>query len=285
MRYHRPSTFEGAAKLAANASGVTRFLSGGTDILVQLRSGMVTPDDLIDVKNIPGVNEITRTEDGGWRIGAAVPGAMLGANAELVADWPGVVEGMELVGSTQIQNRASLTGNLCNASPAADGVPGLVAAAATVTVVGPNGTRSAMVEEIPTGPGKTSLRPGEVISGINLPPRGKDGGDAYLRFIPRSEMDIAVVGCAVNLRLDGKEVAEARVALAAVAPKVLVVPEAAETLVGTTLDEGTLEALAAASSAACRPIDDKRGTIEFRTDVAGVLAKRAAKIAYARARG
>ena len=285
MRYHRPSTFEGAAKLAANASGVTRFLSGGTDILVQLRSGMVTPDDLIDVKDIPGVNEITRTEDGGWRIGAAVPGAMLGANAELVADWPGVVEGMELVGSTQIQNRASLTGNLCNASPAADGVPGLVAAAATVTVVGPNGTRSAMVEDIPIGPGQTSLRPGEVISGINLPPRGKDGGDAYLRFIPRSEMDIAVVGCAVNLRLDGNEVVEARVALAAVAPKVLVVPEAAETLVGTTLDEGTLEALAAASSAACSPIDDKRGTIEFRTDVAGVLAKRAAKIAYARARG
>ncbi len=285
MRYHRPSTFEGAAKLAANASGVTRFLSGGTDILVQLRSGMVTPDDLIDVKDIPGANEITRTEDGGWRIGAAVPGAMLGANAELVADWPGVVEGMELVGSTQIQNRASLTGNLCNASPAADGVPGLVAAAATVTVIGPNGTRSAMVEDIPTGPGQTSLRPGEVISGINLPPRGKDGGDAYLRFIPRSEMDIAVVGCAVNLRLDGNEVVEARVALAAVAPKVLVVPEAAKTLVGTTLDEGTLEALAAASSAACSPIDDKRGTIEFRTDVAGVLAKRAAKIAYARARG
>ena len=285
MRYHRPSTFEGAAKLAANASGVTRFLSGGTDILVQLRSGMVTPDDLIDVKDIPGVNEIARTEDGGWRIGAAVPGAMLGANAELVADWPGVVEGMELVGSTQIQNRASLTGNLCNASPAADGVPGLVAAAATVTVVGPNGTRSAMVEDIPTGPGKTSLRPGEVVSGINLPPRGKDGGDAYLRFIPRSEMDIAVVGCAVSLRLDGNEVAEARVALAAVAPKVLVVPEAAEALVGTTLDEGTLEALAAASSAACSPINDKRGTIEFRTDVAGVLAKRAAKIAYARARG
>ena len=285
MRYHRPSTFEGAAKLAANASGVTRFLSGGTDILVQLRSGMVTPDDLIDVKDIPGVNEIARTEDGGWRIGAAVPGAMLGANAELVADWPGVVEGMELVGSTQIQNRASLTGNLCNASPAADGVPGLVAAAATVTVVGPNGTRSAMVEDIPTGPGKTSLRPGEVVSGINLPPRGKDGGDAYLRFIPRSEMDIAVVGCAVSLRLDGNEVAEARVALAAVAPKVLVGPEAAEALVGTTLDEGTLEALAAASSAACSPINDKRGTIEFRTDVAGVLAKRAAKIAYARARG
>ncbi len=285
MRYHSPSTFEEAAQLAASASGVTRFLSGGTDVLVQLRSGMVTPDDLIDVKGIPGASEITRTEDGGWRIGAAVPGAVLGANAGLVADWPGVVEGLELVGSTQIQERASLTGNLCNASPAADGVPALMAAEATVTVVGPNGTRVAKVEDIPTGPGTTSLGPGEVISGINLPPRGENGGDAYLRFIPRSEMDIAVVGCAVNLRLDGDTVAEARVALGAVAPTVLVVPEAAGALVGTVLDESALEALAAASSAACSPIDDKRGTIEFRTEVAGVLAKRAAKIAYSRAKG
>ena len=285
MRYHSPSTFEEAAQLAAGASGVTRFLSGGTDVLVQLRSGMVTPDDLIDVKGIPGASEIARTEDGGWRVGAAVPGAMLGANAELVADWPGVVEGLELVGSTQIQERASLTGNLCNASPAADGVPALMAAEATVTVVGPNGTRVAMVEAIPTGPGTTSLGPGEVISGINLPPRGKNGGDAYLRFIPRSEMDIAVVGCAVNLRLDGDTVAEARVALGAVAPTVFVVSEAAEAIVGTVLDEGALEALAAASSAACSPIDDKRGTVEFRTEVAGVLARRAAKIAYTRAKG
>ena len=285
MRYHSPSTFEEAARLAAGASGVTRFLSGGTDVLVQLRSGMVTPDDLIDVKGIPGASEIARTADGGWRIGAAVPGAMLGANAELVADWPGVVEGLELVGSTQIQERASLTGNLCNASPAADGVPALMAAEATVTVVGPNGTRVAMVEDIPTGPGTTSLGPGEVISWINLPPRGENGGDAYLRFIPRSEMDIAVVGCAVNLRLEGDSVAEARVALGAVAPTVLVVPEAAAALAGTVLDDGALEALAVASSAACKPIDDKRGTIEFRTDVAGVLAKRAAKIAYSRAKG
>ena len=285
MRYHRPSTFAEAAQLAAGATGTTRFLLGGTDVLVQLRLGMETPDDLIDVKGIPGTSEIARTEDGGWRIGAAVPGVVLGENADLVSDWPGVVEGMELIGSTQIQSRATLIGNLCNASPAADGVPGLVAAAATVTVVGPDGTREAKVEDIPIGPGKTSLRPGEVISAINLPPRGAGGGDAYLRFIPRSEMDIAVVGCAVSLRLDGNTVAEARVALGAVAPTVLVVPEAAEAIVGTTVGEAELDLLAAASSAACRPIDDKRGTVEFRTDVAGVLAKRSAKIAYGRAKG
>ena len=285
MHYHRPSTFEEAARIAADTSGVTRFLLGGTDVLVQLRSGMVSPDDLIDLKGIPGVDKVARLEDGGWHIGVAVPGVQLAANAELIADWPGVVEGLELVGSTQIQGRATLIGNLCNASPAADGVPCMVTAGASVTVVGPNGTRSMLVEDIPVGPGKTSLGPGEVISGINLPPRGENGGDAYLRFIPRTEMDIAVVGCALNLRLDGDRVTEARVALGAVAPKVVVVPEAAEAMIGSTLDGDTLGRLASAASAACSPINDKRGTIEYRTQVAGVLARRVARIAYSRAKG
>ncbi|PQV56025.1 carbon-monoxide dehydrogenase medium subunit [Defluviimonas denitrificans] len=285
MRYHTPATFEAAAALAAEASGVTRFLAGGTDVLVQLRAGMVTPDDLIDLKKIDGVKTMARTKDGGWQIGVAVSGAELGANAALVADWPGVVEGMELVGSTQVQGRATLVGNLCNGSPAADSVPGLVAAGATVTVTGPSGSREVPVGEIPAGPGKTALKKGEVISGVTLPPRGKNGGDAYLRFIPRTEMDIAVVGCAVNLRLDGDKIAEARVVLGAVAPTVIVVPEAAKAIIGTTLDDAALEKLAQAASAACKPIDDKRGTVAFRTDVAGVLARRAAKIAYDRAKG
>ena len=285
MRYHTPSTFEAASALAAEAAGVTRFLAGGTDVLVQLRAGMVTPDDLIDLKKIDGVKAMTRTKDGGWQIGVAVSGAELGANAALVADWPGVVEGMELVGSTQVQGRATLVGNLCNGSPAADSVPGLVAAGATVTVTGPSGSREVPVGEIPAGPGKTALKKGEVISCVTLPPRGKNGGDAYLRFIPRTEMDIAVVGCAVNLRLDGDRIAEARVVLGAVAPTVITVPEAAKAIVGTTLDDSALDALAHTASAACKPIDDKRGTVAFRTDVAGVLARRAAKIAYDRAKG
>lgn len=285
MRYHTPSTFEAASALAAEAAGVTRFLAGGTDVLVQLRAGMVTPDDLIDLKKIDGVKAMTRTKDGGWQIGVAVSGAELGANAALVADWPGVVEGMELVGSTQVQGRATLVGNLCNGSPAADSVPGLVAAGATVTVTGPSGSREVPVGEIPAGPGKTALKKGEVISCVTLPPRGKNGGDAYLRFIPRTEMDIAVVGCAVNLRLDGDRIAEARVVLGAVAPTVITVPEAAKAIVGTTLDDAALDTLAQAASAACKPIDDKRGTVAFRTDVAGVLARRAAKIAYDRAKG
>lgn len=285
MRYHTPATFQDAARIAATAGGVTRFLAGGTDVLVQLRAGMVTPDDLIDIKHIPGVAEITQTADGGWRIGVSVSGVQLGAHQGLVADWPGVVEGMNLVGSTQVQGRATLTGNLCNGSPAADSVPGLIAAGAMAEVTGPDGLRRVAVEEIPKAPGKTTLQPGEVISALLLPPRGRGGGDAYLRFIPRTEMDIAVVGCAVNLRLQGVVVTEARVALGAVAPRVILVPGAASALVGSTLDAAALDALVAAVRAAATPISDKRGTAAFRTQVVGVLARRAAKAAYARAKG
>lgn len=283
MRYHAPATFEEAVSIAAGASGVTRFLAGGTDVLVQLRSGLVTPDDLIDLKKIPGTGQITRLKDGGWRIGVAVSGAELGAHAALVADWPGVVEGMELVGSTQVQGRATLTGNLCNGSPAADSVPGLVAAGARVTVQGPTGTREIAVEDVPAGPGKTTLAPGEIITAITLPPRGNHAGDAYLRFIPRTEMDIAVVGCAVSLVRDGDRVVSARVALGAVAPTVLLVDACAKAIEGTTLDEAALAALTKAAEAAAKPISDKRGTKEFRIEVAGVLARRAAVIAYERA--
>ena len=160
MRYHTPTSFEDAAAIAASASGKTRFLAGGTDVLVQMRAGSFTPDDLIDLKHIPGVADIVKLPDGGWRIGVAVPGIVLGRHAALVADWPGVVEGMELVGSTQIQGRATLAGNLCNGSPAADSVPGMIAAGARVTVTGPKGSREMAVEDMPKGPGKTGLAAG-----------------------------------------------------------------------------------------------------------------------------
>lgn len=285
MRFHTPKTFENAVAIAAAASGQTRFLAGGTDVLVQLRAAMVVPDDLIDLKHIPGVKEITRSADGGWRIGIAVSGAELGRHAGLGADYPGVVEGMQLVGSTQVQGRATLVGNLCNGSPAADSVPAMVAAGAWVSVIGPDGVRDVKVEDIPAGPGRTTLKPGEVITGIALPPRVANAGDAYLRFIPRTEMDIAVVGVAVNLRLDGDRISEARIALGAVAPKILLVPAAARAIIGTTLDDAALDALAAAAIAASTPISDKRGTAEFRKDIVGVLVKRAARIALNRAKG
>ncbi len=283
MHYHTPTSFDEAITIAAKATGVTRFLAGGTDVLVQLRADIVTPDTLIDIKRIAGVSDITRAADASWQIGVAVTGAEMTGHDGLSRDWPGLVEAMDLVGSTQIQGRATLTGNLCNGSPAADSVPAMIAAGASVSVRGPDGTREVAVEDIPTGPGRTSLAAGEVVVAVNIPARADSSGDAYLRFIPRTEMDIAVVGCGVNLTLDGDTVTRARVALGAVAPTVLLVAEAADAIIGTKLDDAALDALAGAASAACNPIDDKRGTAKFRVHVAGVLAKRAAKIAYGRA--
>lgn len=284
MNYHSPTSFADAVALAAGAGGITRFMAGGSDVLVQLRLDLVTPDDLIDIKRIAGVRDITREADGGWRIGIAVTGAEITEHQGLGRDWPGLVEAVGLIGSTQVQGRATLAGNLCNASPAADSVPAMVAAGVSVTVTGPHGDRVLAVEEIPVGPGKTCLRKAEMVSAVHVPARGKGGGDAYERFIPRSEMDIAVVGCAVNLRVDGDTVTEARMALGAVAPTVVVVRGTADALVGTRLDDAVLAALADLAEAACNPINDKRGTIGFRTHVAGVLARRVARTAYDRAR-
>jgi len=285
MKYHTPASFADASAIAAEAHGVTRFLAGGTDVLVQMRSDIVTPEDLIDVKHIDGVKDITQNADGSWTIGIAVAGAEMTEHPTLGQEWPGLVEAMDLIGSTQVQGRATLVGNLCNGSPAADSVPAQIAAGVTVTVTGPNGTRDVAVEDIPSGPGRTALQKGELISALHVPARGDNAGDAYLRFIPRTEMDIAVVGCGISLRVDGDVITEARVSLGAVAPTVLLVADAAKAIIGTTLDDAALDSLAKAAEAACSPIDDKRGTIEFRTEVAGVLAKRTAKIAYARAKG
>ena len=284
LRYEAPETLDAAVALLAGASEEARVLAGGTDLLVQLRADMIEPGLVVDVKRIPEMREIV-AEDGGFRVGAAVSGAELGEHADLKAAWPGVVEAAELIGSTQIQGRATLGGNLCNASPAADSVPALIAAGALASVAGPNGRREVPVEEIQTGPGKTSLAKGELVVSFLLPARPARSGDAYLRFIPRTEMDIAVVGAGVSLTLDDSGVCStARVSLGAVAERVLLVSEAADALIGTAVDEAALETLAAAASRACRPIDDKRGTKEFRVKVAGVLARRAAQTALERAR-
>ena len=284
MRYEAPETIEATVELLAAEAGQAQVLAGGTDLLVQLRAGLVEPDLVVDVKRIDALRSISE-EAGGFRVGAAVSGAELGEHAGVRAAWPGVVEATELIGSTQIQGRATMVGNLCNASPAADSVPAMVAAGATASVVGPDGRREIPVEEVAVGPGKTSLAKGELVESIFLPARPGHSGDAYLRFIPRTEMDIAVVGAGVNITLDDAGVCQAaRVALGAVAERVLLVEDAAKALIGTSLDEAALANLAAAASAACRPIDDKRGTKEFRIEVAGVLARRAAGIALERAR-
>ena len=270
--------------MLAEAGGKARPLAGGTDFIVQLRSKMISPEVVVDLKHIPELLGV-REEGGGFRVGAAVPGAVLAENQAVAAMWPGVLEAFELIGSTQIQGRASLGGNVCNASPAADTTPAMIAAGVTCEIAGPGGRREAKVEDVVTAPGRTSLGNGEFVVSFFLPPRPPRTGDAYLRFIPRTEMDIAVVGVGVCVSLDGGGTCTAaRVGLGAVAPRPLLVPEAAEALVGTNLDDEAMASLAAAASAACDPIDDKRGTKVYRTKVAGVLARRAAGIAGERAR-
>lgn len=281
LSYLAPSTPEAASKALAAAG--SRALSGGTDLLVQLRAGRIKLDTIVDLKKIPAALGV-REEGGSFMIGAATSGAVLGEHTGLVRAWPGVVEGANLIGSTQVQGRASLGGNLCNGSPAADGVPALIAARATCIVVGPNGRREAAIESIVTGPGKTSLALGEFVLEFRLPVRPARASDAYLRLIPRTEMDIAVAGAGVNLVLDaGGIIIEAHVAIGAVAPTALLVTDAGAALVGGKLDAHRLAAIDAAVRAACRPISDKRGTADYRTKIAGVLARRAALIAYDRA--
>jgi len=282
LEYMAPTSPEEAAALLANDGA--KPLSGGTDLLVQMRSGRKV-GRLVDMKRIPGAMGIRR-EGGAFVIGAATPCAALGEDAALVAAWPGVVEGANLIGSTQIQGRATIAGNLCNASPAADSVPALIAADAVCIVVGPNGRREMAAVDMCTGPGRNSLGSGEFVLEIRLPERPARASDAYLRAIPRTEMDIAVVGCGVSLALDANgTVTAARVSLGAVAPTALLVADAGAALIGSKLEEAALAKLDQAARAAAKPIADKRGTVEYRTAMAGVLARRVALIAYARAGG
>ncbi len=285
IKYLAPGTIEEAVKAMQAAGGKGFVLAGGTDLLVQMRSGAREPQTIVDVKKIPEMTTIEELPGGGFRIGAAVSGAVIGEHKKLVAAFPGVVEAINLIGSKQVQGRASAGGNLCNSSPAADSVPAMVAAGVTVQIAGPNGRREVPVEKFPTAPGRNCLQPGEIVVSLTLPAPAAGSSDAYLRLIPRTEMDIAVVGIGVSLTLKDGTVTAARVGLGAVAPTVLLVEDAAKALVGSKLDDAALEKAAAACRAACKPINDKRGTIEYRTKISGVLLKRAAKIAAQRASG
>ncbi len=284
VRYEAPETLQAAVTLLVGATGTARILAGGTDVIVQMESELIEPALLVDIKKIKDMRQIA-SENDGFHVGAAVPGMEIVNHVAFCRAWPGVVEGVKLIGSIQIKGRASMGGNLCNGSPAADSVPALVAAGAIARIIGPNGTREMPVENIPIGPGKTALAKGEIVVSFFLPSRPAHSADAYQRFTPRTEMDIAVVGVGVNLTLDNRGICTAaRVALGAVAPTVLLVKDAADALIGTCVDDAALDRLAKAASAACRPIDDKRGTKEYRVKVAGVLAKRTAQQALERAR-
>jgi CO/xanthine dehydrogenase FAD-binding subunit len=284
MRYEAPSSVDEAVALLSKANGSARILAGGTDLLVQIRAGMANPEVVVDIKNIAETRKIEAV-DGGFRVGAAVSGAEINEHPELSSTWPGLAEAVDLIGSTQIQGRASMGGNLCNASPAGDSVPAMIADGLIAEIVGPKGKREVAVEDIATGPGKTSLADGEFIVAFRIAAKPANTGDAYLRLIPRTEMDIAVVGAGVCLTLDASGTCTAaRVVVGAVAPTARLVADGAAALIGSKVDAAALDKLDAAAQAACSPITDKRGTIEYRTKVAGVLARRAATIALERAR-
>ncbi len=282
--YAAPQTVEAAVSLLGAANGDARVMAGGTDILVQLHADLIDPDLIVDIKNIPELCTITEEADG-FRVGAAVSGMALMDHAGFNAAWPGVMEGVALIGSIQVKGRASIGGNLCNASPAADSVPPLIAAGAVANIAGPGGLRVVPVEDIITGPGATSLDQGEIIVSFTFPQSPAHSGDCYLRLTPRTEMDIAVVGAGVNLTMDDNGVCvAARVVLGAVAPTPLLASDAADALIGTQVDDAALAEMATATSAACDPISDKRGTKQYRIKTAAVIARRAAERALERAR-
>jgi carbon-monoxide dehydrogenase medium subunit len=282
--YELPEALQQACQRLAHLGPQARVLAGGTDLIVQMRSGRLSPDHVIDLKRLPGLVGITQDTEG-FLIGAATPCVQIGRHAALRAAWPGVIEAASLIGSAQVQGRASLGGNLCNASPAADSVPALIAAQALALISGPAGDRSLPIAEVPAGPGRHHLAPGEILRAIRLPAPAPRSADAYLRLIPRTEMDIAVVGAAAWIQRspDGQSIAGLRLALGAVAPTAVLV--ALPDLTGQPLNADALQQIEQAARAACRPIDDKRGTASYRVRVAGVLARRAASLAWQRSEG
>jgi CO/xanthine dehydrogenase FAD-binding subunit len=287
FRYEAPATLEAAVSLLADAArqGPERpaLLAGGTDLLVQLRAGARRPSAVIDVKRVPELRRLEVASDG-LHLGAAVTCFELSERADVRSRWPGLVEAAELIGSMQIQGRATLAGNLCNASPAADTVPSLLVLGARARLAGPRGPRELPVAELALAPGRTALAPDELLVELFVPPPPERSADAYLRFTPRAEMDIAVVGAAarVSLGADGR-CAAAELALGAVAERAIPVPGIASLLAGTRLEAQALERAAEAARQAAHPIDDKRGSAGFRRHLAGTLARRALALAAERA--
>ena len=285
--YARVKSVDEAVALLAEKNGSARVLSGGTDLLVALREGRLSTELVVDVKQVPELAEMTFDPSSGLVLGAAVSCQRMYDDDTVAAAYPGLMDSAHLIGGVQIQGRASLGGNLCNASPAADGIPALIAHAAVCTVAGPNGRRDVAVEDFCVAPGRTVLEPGEFLVNMRMPAPKPGFGAAYLRFIPRNEMDIAVVGvgASVQLSADGTTFESARIALAAVAPRPLFVPEAGESLAGKPVNEESMAQAAELAQLAAAPITDMRGTAEFRKHIVGVLTRRTLAKAVERARG
>lgn len=274
-----------AVKLLAEKGEMARPLAGGTDLLAQLRADRRRVERLVDIKGVPETSKLTYHPGEGLHLGAAVPCYRVYEDKAVARAYPGLIDAVSMIGGIQIQGRASVGGNLCNAAPSADAIPPLIALGAVCTIAGPQGTRKLPVEQFCTGPGRTVLRPGELLVSLHLPPPPPRSGACYLRFIPRNEMDIAVagVGAWVVLNGDGQSIATARIALAAVAPTPLLAEEAGAILAGKGISEETLQRASEAAMAAARPISDMRGTMAQRRHLVGVLTRRALHGAIQRA--
>jgi carbon-monoxide dehydrogenase medium subunit len=272
--YHAPRSVAELCQILADHPGA-KVLAGGTDLVAQLREGRRAAGHIVDAKRSPELIGIERRPDGGWRIGAAVTVGALGRHPEFAAAHPALLAAARLIGGLQIQNRASLGGNLCNAAPSADAVPILVCMGAMAEICGATGRRRVPVEEIGTAPGRTSLAPGEVLVALELPPPRPRTASAYLRFTPRREMDIAVAGVAaeISLATDGR-ITDARIALASVAPTVMLARSASHVLSGARPDVHCLREAARAAAREARPISDARATADYRRALVETLTQR-----------
>ena len=287
IEFTTPRTVDEAVQAMVSKGDRARALAGGTDLLVQLRGGRRSADLVVDVKDIPEFNAISYDPDGGLTIGAATPCYKIYGNADVAANYPGLCDSASLIGSIQIQGRASLGGNLCNSAPSADAIPPMIALGAVANISGPNGSRQVAVEDFCTGPGRNILEPGELLVSINIPAPVENSGANYLRFIPRNEMDIAVagVGSAVVLDDSGQNFVSARIALASVAPTPVFARAAGESLAGKAVSDEAIEEAARLAMEDARPITDMRGTIRQRVHLVGVLTRRTLNTAIRRARG
>lgn len=281
--YVAPQSLDQAVALMAAHPGA-RPLAGGTDLLVQMRSGRKETDYVVDVKRVPDLNEIAYDPELGLTLGAAVPCYRIYSNASVARAYPSLAEVAALIGGTQIQGRASIGGNLCNAAPSADAIPLLIVLGGRCRIAGPAGTREVAVEDFCTAPGRTVLESGELLVSIHLPPPAPNSGARYLRFIPRNEMDIAVAGAGVQVVMDNGNFRSARIALASVAPTPLFVREAGDALAGRAVSAASLADAADLARQAARPITDMRGTAEYRRHLCGVLTRRALEAAIEKAR-
>jgi xanthine dehydrogenase FAD-binding subunit len=285
VRYAKASSVEDAIDLLSKGGPAARVLAGGTDIIVQARERRREVNLFVDIKAIPETQALTYDADGGLTIGAATPAYLIYNNETVKRLYPALVQAASVIGGVAIQGRASLGGNLCNSGPAADSVPAMIVLQGTATIAGPNGRRSVAIEDFNTGPGQNVLQPGEFVVSIHFPSPVPNSGAAWERFIPRNEMDIAVVNAASYVRFEGDTVRDARFALGAVAPKCLFVTTAADAIIGKPLTDETIAAAGAAARAAATPIDDMRGTIKQRRHLSDVLVQRTLRLAAQRARG